>query len=498
MPLKSGKSQKTISKNIETEKKTHPSMSNAQAAAIAYSKAGEDDTAEAWISRKIKELINRGYDPDQAKAIAYEEHRKNAKDEDISDSARSFDVNGWVEIKGNPLSKVGVFPYSGAQISPELDPDKIYNVYRPEEELSDPETIDSFRLIPFVNEHEMLGSSYDGLTPAEQKGVHGTVGEDVYFEDGYLKANLKIFSDKLAQLIEQGKKELSIGYRCLYDLESGVYNGIQYDAIQRDIRGNHLALVEEGRSGPDVSVLDSNKITFDAMEFTGMKTRDKKAKDEGEEMTLQELAKMVKELAAKVARLDESRGEKKAEGEDEEEEGKKELTKEAAEEGDAKDEGDPEAFVKKADITDADMSEEEYSDAEAEAKNAEMNQDEDMEKPEGKEPKISGMDAKLRTLNQRVTKVEKTSMKTVLREISRRNVLAEKLSKHIGVFDHAEKTLDEVASYGVKKLGLRCAPGHELSVLDGYFAASRVDGPIATQDSAMKSSKIDEYLNGGK
>ena len=457
MPLAAGKSQKTVSKNIE-------------------------------------ELINSGYEPEQAEAIAYSKKREskdndagtNTKIFDQQESAREYDFNGWPEIKGNPISKVGVFPYSGAQISDELESDKIYNVYRPEEELSNPETIESFKLIPWTDEHTMLGSKDDGMTPAEHKGIHGVIGEDVYFEDGYLKANIKIFSDKLSQLIEDGKKELSIGYRCVYDLVSGSYKGVHYDAIQRDIRGNHLASVVEGRSGHDVAVLDHFKFTFDSrgLKMADIKRPDEKAEDEEVEMTLPELIKMVKELAAKM------------ETKDEKEEGKKELTEKAAREDDAKDE-DPADFVNRAEITDADMSEEEYSDEEAKEKNKEMN-DEDMKKPEGKEPKVTGMDAKLRSLSREVKQLKEAGAKMFIKEISQRNNLAQKLSQHIGTFDHAEKTHDEVIQYGIKKLNLSCKPGHEESVLSGYLAGARpVAYPSYAQDSKPKASNaIDAYLKG--
>ena len=284
MPLAKGKSQATISKNIATEKHAHPSMSNSQAAAIAYSEARHSKDAGKG-SRNISKLLP-------------------------SASKREYDTNGWVEIIDNPLSKVGVFQYLGSTIDRSgefgLDQSKIYNVYRPAEELSDPECIESFRLLPWTDEHAMLGSEEDGLMPAEKKGVHGVIGENVTFNDGYLKANIKVFSEKMAKKIQDGKKELSIGYRCLYEMSSGVYDNTHYDAIQREIRGNHVALVEQGRSGPDVAVLDHFKITLDGKELImPKKMEDKKAKDNlEEEETMDSLRKENMDLKEKLAAKD--------------------------------------------------------------------------------------------------------------------------------------------------------------------------------------------------
>lgn len=46
-----------------------------------------------------------------------------------------------------------------------------------------------------------------------------------------------------------GLRELSLGYSLDLDETPGVWNGQPYDAIQRNIRINHLALVEKARAG---------------------------------------------------------------------------------------------------------------------------------------------------------------------------------------------------------------------------------------------------------
>ena len=103
-----------------------------------------------------------------------------------------IDNNGFREIKDNPISKVGVFPYLGKDIPGAPDPTAIYYVYRPAEELSHPDCINSFKLLPWIEEHTTLGTALPGGIPVEQRPISGVIGEDVYFRDGYLLSLIHI------------------------------------------------------------------------------------------------------------------------------------------------------------------------------------------------------------------------------------------------------------------------------------------------------------------
>lgn len=353
--------------------------------------------------------------------------------------AREYDGNGWFELKANPISKAGIFPYSGRQLGlTGPDADRIFQVLRPPEELADPECVASFKLLPWIDEHVMLGPVAQEMTdralPAEKKGVQGVIGEEVFFKDGVLYANIKAFSSTLAALIQAGKRELSAGYRCIYDMTAGVWNGLRYDAIQRKIRGNHLALVTEGRMGPDVAVMDHFTFTFDAKELE-MAEENKGGEGGGAgAMTLEQCIAVVSELAPQVAKLTEAFGK---------------MAAPAATAEPAGDKGAPPAATAATDpATPA-----------PEAK----------KEGEGGEgtPAGAGMDA---------AAIERS----VLGRIAKRDTLAAKISQHVGTFDHASMTLDDVVSYGCDKLGIKADKGVQAAMLEGYLQAKPAATPAAS------------------
>lgn len=170
---------------------------------------------------------------------------------------KKIDANGFWHIEDNPISKEGIYPYYGRQISPTLEPDKIYKVFRPREELR--KAAETFKNVPILNDHTMVGKDF---TPMDDLKEHGVLGERVYEKDGTLYSNIVVRTDELKNLIQNGKKELSMGYQCTYDLTPGIWKGQKYDAVQRDLVGNHVALVQNGRMGHDVRVMDSKDAIY--------------------------------------------------------------------------------------------------------------------------------------------------------------------------------------------------------------------------------------------
>ena len=175
-------------------------------------------------------------------------------------------------------------------------------------------------------------------------------------------------------------------------------------------------------------------------------------------------------------------------------------------ENDVVDENSREDFVDRADITEDEEGEvdpkaDKVERKELSKKTAEEGdaKDEDMYKSEKTGRKEGAMDSQLRSLQREVNELKSTRTKSLLKEISQRDHLANRLSQHIGTFDHASKTLHEVAIYGVKQLRLKCKPGHEESVLGGYLAAKRSNNAaVSAQDSRYQSSCVDAYLQGVK
>jgi len=87
----------------------------------------------------------------------------------------------------------------------------------------------------------------------------GFTGDTPIKDKNFLAIKGVITDEKAIQEIdEKGSQEVSCGYTAELEETSGVWEGETYDAIQRNIEYNHLALVDQGRAGPEARlILDS-------------------------------------------------------------------------------------------------------------------------------------------------------------------------------------------------------------------------------------------------
>ncbi|MFY3695945.1 DUF2213 domain-containing protein, partial [Achromobacter xylosoxidans] len=131
---------------------------------------------------------------------------------------------------------------------------RIYFLLRDPQELE--KAAPTFNNIPLLSKHIPVSAA-----EPQKEFVVGATGSNASYQAPYLKNSLVVWDAVAIALIEsEEQKELSSAYRYRADMTPGVYEGVAHDGVMRDIRGNHVALVEVGRAGPDVVVGDSSTL----------------------------------------------------------------------------------------------------------------------------------------------------------------------------------------------------------------------------------------------
>lgn len=177
------------------------------------------------------------------------------------------DSNDYTTIRDNVITKEGVFMYSGKSLGIDgLDPNKLYPVYRPQEELDKMVkrwTEKGDKPIPVIEGHTVLNKEdITGSVSYDEKPAKGVLFA-LKSLAGKVAGDITLYSKQLINTIRGGKDELSLGYACDYEPKKGVFKGKIYDYVQKNLYPNHLALVQMGRMGHDVNIaLDSNEMRF--------------------------------------------------------------------------------------------------------------------------------------------------------------------------------------------------------------------------------------------
>jgi len=165
---------------------------------------------------------------------------------------------------------------------------KTVREYRPASEVFDAKSIASFVGKPLTIDHPsfMVNSANVGRV------VVGAILGEPWRDGQNLRARVVVHDKRAVEMIEKGlKAELSVGYTVDTEQVAGkTPEGLPYDAVQRNIRCNHLSIVERGRAG---------NAKFTTKEFPRMDG----VKTQTEAQTADQLQARCDALQAEVERL---------------------------------------------------------------------------------------------------------------------------------------------------------------------------------------------------
>lgn len=162
------------------------------------------------------------------------------------------------------VARMGIQNYLGSELGrPDLG---MVKVYRPEGEVFDKEALASFAHRPVTNDHP---SESVGAGNWKRHAV-GMTGEEIARDGEFIRIPMVVMDQAAIDLVDAGKREMSMGYGCALDWTPGrTSSGEAYDAVQRRIRGNHLAIVTAGRAGAACRIGDSwpsgSEMTLDML-----------------------------------------------------------------------------------------------------------------------------------------------------------------------------------------------------------------------------------------
>jgi uncharacterized protein len=198
--------------------------------------------------------------------------------------------NGWLYSEAVPC-KVGILTYHRDG--------KVIREFRPESEMFSEATLNSLRLLPVTLEHPE-----QPVLTAENTYLYqaGTVGDSIRREGNKVVQTIMITrKDAVDAVKSYTAVDLSLAYTCDIDNTPGEWRGIKYDAVQRNVKGNHVAITKKGRAGSECAIrLDSDDAGPGVVPSVAAKPDTTSDIAKFEIMTLQkEIASLKAELAVR-------------------------------------------------------------------------------------------------------------------------------------------------------------------------------------------------------
>lgn len=148
------------------------------------------------------------------------------------------------------INRTGIQQYTARELGLDGGDSKILRLWRPPEEVA--KAVKTFESATVTDEHPPNGVDAVNWHLLAKGDVR-----DCSMAGDFTEAVIIVRDQSQIDLVKDGKAELSCGYEFSLDMTSGTTPaGEQYDAVQRDIVGNHVAIVDRGRAGSRVRIAD--------------------------------------------------------------------------------------------------------------------------------------------------------------------------------------------------------------------------------------------------
>lgn len=193
-------------------------------------------------------------------------------------------------LKDEPIvTSVGIFEYLNDDGSKRRE-------LRLPENVFDPASLASYEGKPVIITHDAGEVDKNNV----QREIIGTILSPGIRDGDDVRAKIVIHNTDAMK--RSGLKELSLGYSLDLDETPGVWNGQPYDAIQKNIRINHLALVQSARAGEQARLnIDSRDAKKGVKVMKNPQTTPKKNRQDGGPLTPEEMEKAIAEFQARKA-----------------------------------------------------------------------------------------------------------------------------------------------------------------------------------------------------
>jgi uncharacterized protein len=166
----------------------------------------------------------------------------------FADAAASLDgyritADGFL-VANVRFARTGIQTYGGFEL--DRRDLAVVGVYRPAAEVFSAAAMRSFAHRPVT-----LGHPADGVSASSwRQHSIGSMGENITRDGDFVRGTVIVQDAAAIEMIKNGTRELSAGYNCDVHWEAGMApDGQAYQAVQRSIRGNHVAIVDRARAG---------------------------------------------------------------------------------------------------------------------------------------------------------------------------------------------------------------------------------------------------------